>query len=155
MNSIRISAKAVIIKEGNILLLKHEDKQGDWYSLPGGGQDHGEKLSDALVRECEEEIGTIVKVENVVFIRDYIAINHEFKDEKPGTHQLEIMFECSLPENYLPQNGLNPDSTQKDVSWIELAGLHNIRFFPKELIIHLQNKSIDLKQSEIYLGDIN
>jgi len=155
MSSIRVSAKAVIIKEGKILLLKHEDKQGYWYSLPGGGQNPGEKLSDALVRECREEIGATVKVENVVFIRDYIANNHEFKDEEPDTHQLEIMFECSLSEHYLPQNGINPDSTQKDVLWFELAELRNIRLFPKELVIHLQNRSNSLKQSEIYLGDIN
>jgi len=155
MGSIRISAKAIIIKEGKILLLEHEDKQGYWYCLPGGGQNLGEKLSDTLVRECQEEIGTTVKVGDVLFIRDYIANNHEFKDEEPNTHQLEIMFECSLLEQYLPQNGINPDSTQKDVLWVELAELHNIRLFPKELIIHLRNNGINTKQSDIYLGDVN
>ncbi|HEY8563271.1 MAG TPA: NUDIX domain-containing protein [Pyrinomonadaceae bacterium] len=155
MASIRVSAKAVIIKEGKILLLKHEDEQGDWYSLPGGGQNHGEKLSEALIRECREEIGTTVKVEEVLFIRDYIADNHEFKDEDPGAHQLEIMFECVLPEQYFPRNGTNPDSTQKGVLWVKLAELSNIRLFPKELIVHLQNNGDNFNRSKIYLGDVN
>ena len=155
MGSIRVSAKAVIIKEGSILLLKHEDQQGDWFSLPGGGQNHGEKLSDALIRECREEIGTTVKVEDVLFVRDYIAVNHEFKDEEPAAHQLEVMFECSLPEPYTPQNGINPDSTQKDVLWVEIADLGNIRLFPKELKIHLRNNGNDLDRNKVYLGDVN
>ena len=155
MGSIRISAKAIIIEKGKILLLKHEDKQGYWYCLPGGGQNVGEKLSDTLARECREEIGTTVKVGDVLFIRDYIANNHEFKDEDPDTHQVEIMFESSLLEQYIPQNGIFPDSTQKEVVWVELAKMNDIRLFPKELIIHLQNISKNIKQNKIYLGDVN
>ena len=154
MSSIRVSAKAIIIKDKKILLLKHEDKEGDWYSLPGGGQDHGEKLSDTLIRECQEEIGADVEPGDILFIRDYIGKNHEFKDEDSDTHQIEIMFSCFLPEGYLPTNGLSPDSTQKDVIWIEISELHNFRLYPKELVVHLQNYKND-GQEKIYLGDVN
>src|SRR5919205_13867 len=139
MSAIRVSAKAVIIKGGKILLLKHEDKEGGWYALPGGGQNHSETLSDALVRECREETGADVTVGEVIFIRDYIADNHEFKDEDPDAHQVEIMFECSLAGDYVAQNGAGPDTTQKEVTWMEVTDLHNYRFYPKELVRHLQD----------------
>src|SRR5258706_727811 len=98
MKSVRISTKAIIIQNGKILLLKHEDKYGEWYGLPGGGQENGETLEEALLRECKEEINVKVKVKDVLFIRDYIAKNHEFynEDEEKNIHQIEIMFECSV-----------------------------------------------------------
>jgi 8-oxo-dGTP diphosphatase len=154
MKPVRVSAKAIIIAGGKILLLKHEDKDGDWYSLPGGGQENGETLIEALIRECQEEINATVEVKDILFIRDYIGKNHEFKDEEePGTHQVEIMFECSITDTYLPVAGANPDSTQKEVLWVDLAELSNLRFYPKQMITVLQ--SISTSQSGIYLGDIN
>lgn len=41
---IRNSAKAVIIQEGKLLAIKKQDKEGYYYILPGGGQEHGENL---------------------------------------------------------------------------------------------------------------
>ena len=154
MKPVRVSTKAIIIENGKILLLKHEDQDGDWYCLPGGGQENGETLKEALIRECMEEIGATVEVKDVLFIRDYIAKNHEFKDEESlNTHQIELMFECSIDENYIPFTGMNPDSTQKEVLWIELKDLSKLRFYPKEMISYLQ-KDID-NRVKIYLGDIN
>jgi 8-oxo-dGTP diphosphatase len=154
MKPVRISTKAIIIEGGKILLLRHEDKDGEWYCLPGGGQENGETLKEALIRECQEEINTTVKANDVLFIRDYIAENHEFKDEEdPGAHQLEIMFECSINNSYILISGANPDSTQKEVLWIDLDELSNLRFYPKQMIKVLQ--SISTSQSRIYLGDIN
>jgi 8-oxo-dGTP diphosphatase len=154
MKPVRVSAKAIIIAGGKILLLKHEDKDGDWYSLPGGGQENGETLIGALMRECQEEINATVEVNDILFIRDYIGKNHEFKDEEePDTHQVEIMFECSITNTYLPVAGANPDSTQKEVLWVDLDKLSNLRFYPKQMVKVLQ--SISTSQSGIYLGDIN
>lgn len=49
---IRSTAKAIIIKGNKILLNKCKDiKNGDYYSLPGGGQQKYETLHDAVVRE--------------------------------------------------------------------------------------------------------
>ena len=90
MKPVRVSAKAIIIENGKILLIKHEDKYGEWYGLPGGGQENGETLVEALIRECQEEISATIEVKDVLYIRDYIAKNHEFYEEETGlnTHQM-------------------------------------------------------------------
>ena len=55
---IRSTAKAIIVQNGKILLNKCVDeKNGDYYTLPGGGQNTFESLSETLVRECLEETG--------------------------------------------------------------------------------------------------
>jgi len=54
---VRLSVKAIIVREGRLLVLKCRDQQGFWYVLPGGGQQVGETLDQALRRECLEELG--------------------------------------------------------------------------------------------------
>ncbi|MCZ4151587.1 NUDIX hydrolase, partial [Escherichia coli] len=52
MKPIRNSAKAVIIQNGRLLVIKLEDQYGTAYVFPGGGQEKGEELKDAVAREC-------------------------------------------------------------------------------------------------------
>mgnify|MGYP001246774977 FL=1 len=56
MRHIRTAARALIILDKKVLTIKMCDKTGIFYILPGGGQRHGESLTDALIRECLEEI---------------------------------------------------------------------------------------------------
>jgi len=55
LRGIRNSAKAIIIRDNNLLVIKNRSEGSDWYILPGGGQNHGESLVAALKRECLEE----------------------------------------------------------------------------------------------------
>lgn len=49
----RLSANALIIRDGKILLTR----QWDGYSLVGGGVEKGESLEQAVIREAKEETG--------------------------------------------------------------------------------------------------
>lgn len=51
----RVSAKAVIIDEGKLLVVW--EITDNWYSLPGGGIDHGTTAHETLERELAEELG--------------------------------------------------------------------------------------------------
>ncbi len=52
----RISLKAVIRNDQGEVLVNRERGHGNW-SLPGGGWDHGETVTDCLKRELHEEVG--------------------------------------------------------------------------------------------------
>lgn len=51
----RIAARGIILKDNQILLM-YTSRYND-YSLPGGGVDAGESISQGLIRELEEETG--------------------------------------------------------------------------------------------------
>ncbi len=58
---VRISVRAIILDEnGNVAMLY--SKALNYYTLPGGGVDEGENLTDAIIRECKEETGYTVDV---------------------------------------------------------------------------------------------
>ena len=78
MQPIRNSAKAIIIEGNKLLAIKLVDEEGYWYCLPGGGQEPGEALHDALRRECREEIDAEIEIGDLRFVRDYIGKNHEY-----------------------------------------------------------------------------
>ncbi|OMF00100.1 NUDIX hydrolase [Paenibacillus amylolyticus] len=152
MKPIRNSAKAVIVQDGQLLVIRLEDQYGTAYVFPGGGQEKGEELKDAVARECLEEIGQAVNVGELLHIREYIGKNHEFAEWDADIHQVEFYFACSLidPEATVFE-GSNPDDHQVAVEWIALEELSQIRLYPKTIgELLLQSGS-----SSIYLGDLN
>lgn len=62
----RVVAKALITnEEGKILVVKENQ---DFWSLPGGGVDHGESAQDCIKREIQEEIGiTDTTINEIVY----------------------------------------------------------------------------------------
>lgn len=150
--NIRLSIKGIIIKDNKILLTKNHYNGEDFYLLPGGGQKHGERIDEALNRECFEEIGSHVEIKRLIFIRDYIGKNHQFKNQEGDVHQVELMFSCKLL-NENPSMTRNKDEYQIGIEWIPLNELKQIRIYPRVLkeVIH-SDGTFDEKE---YLGDMS
>ena len=129
---IRNAARALIVRDNQILLLRKEGYAGgERYALPGGGQDLGETLEQALVRECHEEIGTSVRIHELVHVADCFKPRDILP---PSTrHLVEFLFVCSVPEDYTPRNGDQPDKHQVAVVWVGLAELVDIPLYPRSL----------------------
>jgi 8-oxo-dGTP diphosphatase len=150
---VRNSTKAVIIRDGKVLVIIKRDQDGPYAVLPGGGQNWGETLPDALMRECLEEIGTQVKVRKLLFIREYRSAQHEFAAISPDVHQVEFYFKCKVSKDYEPSQGHLPDDGQEEVRWVALDKLDTVQLYPRSICPLL----VDLKHSDypIYLGDCN
>jgi 8-oxo-dGTP pyrophosphatase MutT (NUDIX family) len=151
---IRNSAKALIVEAGRLLTTRNRDLFGDFYLLPGGGQQHGETLDQALKRECLEETGAEIEVGNLALIREYLSANHQFAEFDKTIHQVEFMFVCKLNTPVLTHSITEADSMQTGVEWLEISRLHEFRLYPAILIEMLQ-KTPNLKFDRVYLGDIN
>ena len=66
---IRNSAKALIIEDGRLLVVKIKEADNrTYYVLPGGWQREDESLPDALSREVVDELGVFVVPEELVFL---------------------------------------------------------------------------------------
>ncbi|MCH7321429.1 NUDIX domain-containing protein [Solibacillus sp. MA9] len=150
---IRNSAKAVIVKNDKILALKMHENNNTYYILPGGGQEHGENLHQALKRECQEEIGADVEIGELIFVREYIGKNHELAAYHAHAHQMEFMFLCHVYQDTF-DNGNNPDKGQTGAEWIPIKDLLEYKLFPQALRSHLISY-FDSGKATTYLGDIN
>ncbi len=151
--SIRNAARAVIIHEGRLLTVKMCDRSGVFYILPGGGQVGGETLPVTLRRECMEEIGVDVTVHELLYVREYIGKNHDFRHRHANFHQLESVFRCTVADPTKVCVGCGQDHRQVDVAWIPLADLPSTRFYPKSIIPFFQDGRCT--PTQCYLGDVN
>ncbi|HKK18802.1 MAG TPA: NUDIX domain-containing protein [Opitutales bacterium] len=153
MRFIRTAARALIIHQNKLLTIKMRDKTGVFYILPGGGQRHGETLREGLERECLEEIGTQVEVGELLYVREYIGKNHEFRRSHHAFHQVENVFRCSLPNPDGIGPGSEHDKKQVGVEWIPLAELKDRRFLPEVIKAHFSDEGFEPGNN--YLGDVN
>lgn len=146
---IRPTARAIIIRQGRILLLRKEyADHGERFALPGGAQEPGESLHQALQRECEEEIGTRVEIGPLLHVADFF----KQRETEPPTrrHLLEMLFGCQVPSGYLPCNGHRPDKHQVAVLWADLAAVPDMPVFPPYLRACLAG--LDEPDRSLYLG---
>lgn len=154
MSCIRNSAKAIIIDGDRILLTRNKNETGAFYLLPGGGQRHGESLTEALVRECLEETGVLVSVSELLMVRDYIGAHHEFAKEDADMHQVEFMFRCQILEGSV-QIGETPDQWQTGVEWVQVSKLDAACIYPAAMVESLQRIAVGELPNACYLGDVN
>ena len=144
--SIRSTAKAIIIDKNKILLNKCFDEyNGNYYSLPGGGQDTYETLPEAIIRECLEETGY-----NVIPIR-FSALYEEICDD-PRTkelypeyiHKMYHIFICKLKDD-IKVKPTEIDDMQLKSEWIDIDNLNQIRLLPS----FLNDNILEMINSEI------
>jgi len=149
--NIRNAVRALIVRDGCVLLLKKDGGGlGERYALPGGAQDTGETLIQALDRECQEEIGTSVEIGELLYVADYFKP----RDTIPAStrHLVEFLFSCNVPASYTPVNGYHPDKHQIEVVWVSLEDLEQITLLPKSVAGHLRRAVLESETG--YLGAI-
>ena len=148
---IRNAVRAVIVRNDQVLLLKKTGgARGKRYALPGGAQDPGETLAQALNRECLEEIGSAVEILALMNVADHFKAR---ETDPPSTrHVVEFLFRCTVPADYVAQNGIKPDKSQIDVVWLKLVDLAAAPLYPESLS-HWLPEGI-LRATNVYLGTI-
>jgi ADP-ribose pyrophosphatase YjhB (NUDIX family) len=65
MGDLHFAVKAIVVQDHKFLALKRSDENGDYWEIPGGRVEFGEKLKDTLHREVKEETGLEIISEGI------------------------------------------------------------------------------------------
>lgn len=92
---LRVSAYAICVRDGQVLLARYIGHQPPEWTLPGGGVEHGEDPADAVLRELTEETGhtgRLVRLLGIDSARCRYPRDYGFEDQ----HALRIIYEVDL-----------------------------------------------------------
>ncbi len=116
-----MAAASVVIRKGNRILLVQratEPGRGLW-GIPGGLVKLGEKVSDAAIREVQEETGLTVKIEGIFDVVDYISRDSELRVQY---HYVIVDFLGH------PISGrLKASSDSLDARWVDIKDLKDYK----------------------------
>lgn len=122
MKCITLTVDAIIPYKGKILLIKRKNEPfKDYYALPGGIVEYGEKVEDALLREVEEEVNLKGKIYKLVGIYSDPA-------RDPRGHFVSACFIV------IPEGDAKAGSDAKDIGLFSLDSLPKLAFDHSKMI---------------------
>lgn len=143
LQTIRIRAAGILVKDEKILLVRHEKNGKSYWLLPGGGVDFGESVAEALIREFKEEVGLDIRVGPMVMVHDSIP---------PNKHRqvLNIYFMVSAEKFDLK---VTPDAVLRDAAFYPLAEFPKMPVNPDVKAEVLEGLKTNWAQGCLYLGN--
>jgi 8-oxo-dGTP pyrophosphatase MutT (NUDIX family) len=142
-NSVVPSANVIVVNDrGEILMIRRTDNNN--WAVPGGGMDLGESITDAAVRETQEETGITCKLTGLVGI--YTNPQHVILYTSNG----EVRQEFSIVFTARPVGGeLRPSSESSELQWVTPATAASLQMHPS--MRQRIERYLD-KRPEPYLG---
>jgi 8-oxo-dGTP diphosphatase len=139
-NKINKRVRAIIIKDGKVLLM-HRVKNGqEYWVFPGGGvEDTDKSMEDGLKRECLEELGVNVEVGDLSIKKFYILDNFQ--------GQVQYFYNCNIVSGEVG-TGTGPEWSGRDVEkygtyevvWTPVSDLKDKTLYPFEMRDIIFNK---------------
>lgn len=113
----------VLIEDGKILLVKQRVTGSRGWSLPGGKQERGETVEEAVIRELKEETGLTVAVGELLYVC-------EKTDTDPPVIHITFLINRTGGKISLPTNEFESTSIF-DVKMVEIDELPTYGFSEK------------------------
>ena len=117
----------VLNKKNQIFLAKRIDNPKNFWQMPQGGIDHGEKFFEAAIRELEEEtsIKTVSLIKELDRLTTYLLPDHLvgiiWKGKYKGQKQKWFVVRFDGEENEININTKNPEFL--DWKWVNIDNL--------------------------------
>jgi 8-oxo-dGTP diphosphatase len=97
----RVSAYAVCRDERDRLLLcriapGYTVGFDGWWTLPGGGLEHGEDPRDGALRELTEETGLVGEIEDLLEVDSWHELYTNLAGEREDYHGVRVLYRCRI-----------------------------------------------------------
>lgn len=125
--------RAIILLDNKIVLIKRIKTSGSYWVFPGGGVELGESNKEAMIRECKEELGVDIKVDKLLFKREF-------------NNKVEYFYLCFIKSGVLG-SGRGPEY-QLGTSY---NGEYKVVTYPVKNIKKLNLKPIEIRDGVIKL----
>lgn len=123
----RVAAYALVVRDGadgpQVLLTRNSPRgpHPGWWTLPGGGIDHGEEARDALVREVREETGLACTPGEVLEVGSTRFEGTAPSGRREDFHSLQIVFDAVVTGG--EPAVLEVNGTTDAAAWVRVAEL--------------------------------
>ena len=149
--NVRSTVKAVILHEDRVLLNRCRDaNNGEYYSLPGGGQEQFETMAEAIHRECLEETGYFVEPVRFSALMEEICVDPFIRENYlQYAHKMLHIFLCRLTSEAHVEP-TETDESQIAIEWVRVADVANIKLLPRQ--VHAAFTRLLTEEPPIFLG---
>ena len=140
----RIRPAVILIENNHVLLMKYQYGNQFLYNFPGGNMDEGETMPETIIRECQEELGIEVEVQDLAFLGEIEANEYRVASLHP------VFFGKILGGIPVIQH---KETISMEVVWVKLEELSSLHVYPN-ISIALIDTFITGKTGK-YLGIIH
>lgn len=119
----------ILIQQEHVLC--QADSRQDFSFLPGGRAELGETASVTLLREMQEELGVIMKIERFLYV-----VENFFTDPNDTWHELGLYFLMTAPKDSYLNKSLETIKRVDEVGnhlrsdWLPIAQLETFPLYP-------------------------
>lgn len=136
-NKIKIRCRALILKEGKLLVVKHT-VDDNYYALPGGKLEKGENIQECIIREIQEELGVTIQNPKLAYI-------YKWEDYK-NRDNIEFFFLVENGKDFvdLTNNNQSHDFEIFEILWMNKGD--DINLLPAQLKNEFLENNFNLKE---------
>lgn len=120
----RVAAYALFCRDDEVLLTRISPlgHHSGWWTLPGGGVEHGESPAAALVREVAEECGVTCTVGRLIDAHDVHFQGTAPNGRQEDFHGIHLIYDGMLEPGAEPRL-TEVGGTTDDVAWVPVADI--------------------------------
>ena len=122
---------AVVEREGDLLLVRHQKPDMDpYWVLPGGRLEPGETIPECASREVAEETGLTASFSGIHYLGEFL---------REGRHTIDIVVRMELEGNEDASLGSDPEvapgtePTLTDLRWVSVEELRELQLLPTSI----------------------